>query len=152
MTKLLLICSDASAFTKEVRYTLKDKYKLYCSEELRLRSDTDKQVRLATSNLVIIDAVKDRADLKLVANLAEWKKIAVLRDGESRSASWIISQNAVVFDAVCKYKNHYLLTDFSDVDALIRTLKTSELEIESDWRFYAKRILKAVLFCINQSS
>jgi hypothetical protein len=151
MSKLLLICSDASAFTKEVRYSLKDKYKLYCSEEQRGRNDADKQVKLASSNLVIIDAVNDRADLKLIANLAEWKKIAVLREHESRTSSWIVSQNAVVFDAVCKYKNHHLLTDFADVDTLVKTLKTSELEIDSDWRFYAKRFLKGLLFCLHVS-
>lgn len=151
MSKLLLVCSDASAFTHSVKYSLKDKYKIYCSDENKDYKDTDKKIRLASSTLVIIDAVNHRADLKLIANLAEWKKIAVLREHESRNAPWVTAQHAVVFDAVCKYKNHYLLKDFPDVDGLIKELKTSELEVESDWKFYAKKILKGLLFCLHVS-
>ena len=152
MSKLLLVCSDASAFTHSVKYSLKDKYKIYCSDENKDYKDADKKIRLASSTLVIIDAVNHRSDLKLIANLAEWKKVAVLREHESRNAPWVVSQNALTFDAVCKHKNHNLLTDFADVDTLIRTLKTSELEVESDWRFYGRRFLRALLFCLNHSS
>jgi len=152
MSKLLLICSDASAFTHSVKYSLKDKHKIYCSEENKDYKDADKKIRLASSTLVIINAVNHRADLKLIANLAEWKKVAVLREHESRNAPWVVSQNALTFDAVCKHKNHYLLTDFPDVDTLIKTLKTSELEVESDWRFYGRRFLRALLFCLNHST
>lgn len=152
MSKLLLICSDATAFTKEVRYSLKDKYKIYCSEENRVYKDTDKKIRLASSNLVIIDAVNDKGDLKLITNLAEWKKIAVLREHESRTSPWITAQNALLFDAVAKYKNHHLLTNFADVESLIKELKTCELEIDSDWRFYGRRFLRALLFCLNHSA
>lgn len=152
MSKLLLVCSDASAFTHSVKYSLKDKYKIYCSDENKDYKDSDKKIRLASSTLVIIDAVNHRADLKLIANLAEWKKIAVLREHESRNAPWVVAQHALVFDAVAKYKNHHLLTNFADVDTLIKELKTSELEIESDWRFYGRRFLRALLFCLNHSA
>lgn len=146
--KLLLICSDPSAFTKEVRYSLKDRFKLYCSEENRSSSDAEKKVKIAASSLCIIDAIQDRADLKLITDLVAWKKIAVLRNHESKSSAWLTTQ-IIVFDAICKYKNHILLTDFQDIDTLIRILKTSELEVDGDWLYLAKKVLRSLLFCLT---
>lgn len=146
--KLLLICSDPSAFTKEVKYALKDRFKIYSSEENREYKDADKRIRINSSNLCIIDAIHDRGDLKLITDLVAWKKIAVLRNHESRTCTWVC-QNAIVFDAVCKYKHHELLTNFESIDTLIQTLKTSELEVEGDWTYLAKKVLKSLLFCLT---
>jgi len=145
--KLLLVCSDTSAFTPEVRYALKDRFKLYVSEEHRKSTEDDRRVRLVQATLVIIDAVLDKQDLKLL-NVAEYKKVAVLRNHESRTSAWLCT-DAFRFDAICKYKDHHLLTDFKDSDTLIKILKTTELDIEADCMFFLKKGLRYLLFCLN---
>lgn len=148
--KLLLVCSDISAFNFAVKYSLKDKFKLYSSDECKKESDDIKKAKLKDANLVIIDGIHDKDDLKLI-NVAEYRKVAVLREHESRQAKWA---NCDFFkaEAVCKYKNYHLLQDAKDIDTLIKNLKSVELEIDDNWRYYGKKCLKVFLFCLNLSN
>jgi len=149
-TKLLFLCSDPSVFNISTKYALKDKYKVYSSEECREMKDEDKKAKLSSCNLVIIDVINHKDDLKII-NLTEWKKIVVLRNHESRHSSWF--NNAYLkCDAVCKYKDQGLLCDFKDADTLIKNLQAVELDVEGDYRFYLKKFLRWFLFCLNQSS
>jgi hypothetical protein len=52
-------------------------------------------------------------------------------------------------DAVCKYKDQDLLTDFKDIDTLIKSLQAIELEVDGDWKYWAKKALQHLLFCIT---
>jgi len=148
MAKVLFVCSDASVFDFETKYALKDKYKVYSSVECSELCEKEKRDKLSQSNLVIIDVVNHKDDLKLL-NLAEYKKVAVLRNHESRTVGWC--NNAVLkADAVCKYHDHHLLKNFATVDELVRNLNAINIFVDSDWRYYGKRFLKLLLFCINQ--
>jgi hypothetical protein len=148
MAKVLFVCSDISAFDFETKYALKDKYKVYSSMECVLLQEKEKRDKLSQSNLVIIDVVLHKDDLKLI-NLAEYKKVAVLRNHESRCASWC--NNAVLkVDAVCKHKDHHLLRDFLNIDELIRNLNACNIDVDGDFRYYGKKFLKMLLFCLKQ--
>ena len=149
-TKLLFLCSDPSVFNISTKYALKDKYKVYSSEECRELKDEDKKAKLSSCNLVIIDVINHKDDLKII-NLTEWKKIVVLRNHESRHSSWF-NNSYLKCDAVCKYKDQALLCDFKDADTLIKNLQAVELDVEGDWKFYLKKGLRFLLFCLNQSS
>ena len=146
-SKVLFICSDTSAFSYECKYRLKDRWKVYSSEECENLTDDEKKQKLASSNLVIVNIVHNKNDLKLL-NLNEYKKIAVLRNHESRSVGW--ASNAFLkCDAVCKYKDQELLTDFKDVDNLIKNLQAIEIDVDGDWKYWAKKGLSHLLFCIT---
>ncbi|MCJ7721628.1 hypothetical protein MUO98_04395, partial [Candidatus Bathyarchaeota archaeon] len=105
--KLLFVCSDVSSFDMDTKYHLKDRFRVYSSDECTDLTEKDKREKLASCSLVIIDVVKHKDDLKLL-NLSEYKKVAVLRNHESRTVGWC--SNAVLkADAVCKYHDHHLL-------------------------------------------
>jgi hypothetical protein len=149
--KILFVCSDTTAFTYDSKYRLKDKYRVYDSHENEELKEDDKKNKLLSCNLIIIDVINNKNDLKLLNNLNEFKKIGVLRNHESRSVGWV--NNAFLkCDAICKFKDQALLTDFKDIDSLIKNLQAVELDVEGDWRFYAKKLGKWLLFCLNQSN
>ena len=146
--KILFVCSDVSSFDFETKYALKDKFRVYSSDECCDLTEKEKKDKLAPCSLVIIDVVNHKDDLKLL-NLAEYKKVAVLRNHESRTSNWC--NNAVLkADAVCKFENHCLLKSFVNVDELIRNLNACNIDVDSNWRYYAKKLVKLLLFCIKQ--
>ena len=150
LNKILFVCSDSNAFTYDSKYRLKDKYRVYSSDECRDLKEEDKKNKISGCNLIIIDVINDKNDLKLL-NLPEFKKIGVLRNHESRNVAWV--NNAYLkCDAVCKFKDQHLLTDFKDIETLIKNLQAVELDVEGDYRFYLKKFLRWFLFCLNQSS
>ena len=146
-SKVLFVCSDTGSFSYECKYRLKDRWRVYSSEECEGLTDDEKKQKLASSNLVIVNVVHNKNDLKLL-NLNEYKKIAVLRKHESRSVGWA-NNNYLKCDAVCKYKDHDLLLDFKDADTLIKNLQAVELEVDGDWKYWAKKGLQHLLFCIT---
>lgn len=149
-SKILFVCSDTTAFSYECKYRLKDKWRVYSSEECQNLTDDEKKHKLASCNLVIINVVHNKNDLKLL-NLNEYKKIGVLRNHESRSVGW--ASNAFLkCDAVCKYKDQDLLIDFKDIETLIKSLQAIELDVDGDWKYYAKKLGKWLLFCVNLSN
>lgn len=150
MSKVLFVCSDVSAFDLQTKYALKDKFKVYCADECREMKEDDKRRKISESNMLIIDVIICKDDLKLI-NLAEYKKIAVLRHHESRNVSWC---NNVILkaDAVCKYENRECLKDIKTIDDLIKTLNSFNIQVEGDFRFYVKKGLRWLLFCLNASS
>jgi hypothetical protein len=80
--------------------------------------------------------------------LNEYKKIGVLRNHESRSVGW--ANNAFLkCDAMCKYKDQELLTDFKDIETLIKSLQAIDLEVDGDWKYWIKKGLHHLLFCIT---
>lgn len=147
--KLLLVCSDITAFDFQVKYSLKDKFKLYCSEDYRKESEDIKKTKIKDANLVIVDGLRDKDDLKLI-NMGEYRKVAVLRPHESRHSAWV---NCDYFkaEAVCKAKQYYLLQNIKDIDTLIKELKAVELTIDNDYVYWIKKGLRHILFCINAS-
>jgi len=147
LSKILFICSDPSAFSFECRYALKDKWKVYSSDECSKMTDDEKRVKLSSSTLVIIDVLKHKNDLMLL-NLAEYRKIAVLREFESRNSSWF-NNNVLRADAVCKFHQQKELTNFKNIDDLIKTLQAISIDVEGNWRFTAKRFLRYLLICLN---
>ena len=103
MNKVLFICSDISVFDFPTKYALKDRFKVYCADENKEMKEEDKRKKINECNMLIIDVLNCKDDLKLI-NLAEYKKIAVLRHHESRNVNWC--NNAFLkCDAVCKYEN-----------------------------------------------
>lgn len=148
--KILFVCSDPRVFDLSTKYLLKDKYKVYSSDEFKDLNDDDKKNKISSCNLVIIDVIEHKNDLKLL-NLNEFKKIAVLRNHESRSVGWV-NNSFLKCDVVCKFNNQHLLTDFKDAETLIKNLQAVELDVEGDYRFYLKKFLRWFLFCLNQSS
>lgn len=149
-SKILFVCSDTTAFSYECKYRLKDKWRVYSSEECENLNDDEKKHKLSSCNLVIINVVHNKNDLKLL-NLNEYKKIGVLRNHESRSVGW--ANNAFLkCDAVCKYSNQDLLCDFKDIETLIKSLQAIELDVDADWKYYAKKLGKWLLFCVNLSN
>lgn len=149
--KILFVCSDTTAFTYDCKYRLKDKYRVYDSHENEELKEDDKKNKLLSCNLIIIDVINNKNDLKLLNNLNEFKKIAVLRNHESRNSPWI-NNSYLKCDVVCKYKDQGLLCDFKDVETLIKNLQAVELDVEGDWKFYLKKGLKFLLFCLNHSN
>lgn len=149
-SKILFVCSDTRVFDLSTKYLLKDKYKVYSSDEFKDVKEDDKKNKISSCNLVIIDVIRDRNDLKLL-NLNEFKKIGVLRNHESRNAGWV-NNSYLKCDAVCKFKDQALLCDFKDVETLIKNLQAVEIDVETDCRFYLKKALKWLLFCLNQSN
>ena len=148
--KILFVCSDTAAFTYDSKYRLKDKYRVYSSDECRDLKEDDKKNKISGCNLIIIDVINDKNDLKLL-NLPEFKKIAVLRNHESRNVGWTMN-SYLKCDVVCKFNNQHLLTDFKDAETLIKNLQAVEIDVEGDWKFYLKKGLRWFLFCLNQSS
>ena len=147
MSKVLFVCSDTKAFTYECKYALKDKWRLYCSDECKGYTEDEKKLKLSSCNLVIVNVVNDKNDLKLL-NLAEYKKIAVLRNHEPRGVKWA-NNSYLRCDAICKYKDQHLITDFKDVDTLIKSLQAVEIEGDSDCSFVIKKGVRYLLFCLN---
>ena len=149
-SKILFVCSDPRVFDLSTKYLLKDKYKVYSSDEFKDLNDDDKKNKISSCNLIIIDVIEHKNDLKLL-NLNEFKKVAVLRNHESRNVGWTMN-SFLKCDVVCKYKNQALLCDFKDAETLIKNLQAVELDVEGDWKFYAKKLGKWLLFCLNQSN
>jgi hypothetical protein len=146
--KLLFVCSDVSSFDMDTKYHLKDRFRVYSSDECTELSEKEKREKLAPCSLVIIDVIKHKDDLKLL-NLSEYKKVAVLRNHESRSVNWC--SNAVLkADAVCKYHDHHLLKTFINADELIRNLNACNINVDADWKYYGKKALNLLLFCLRQ--
>jgi hypothetical protein len=75
-SKILFVCSDTTAFSYECKYRLKDKWRVYSSEECENLNDDEKKHKLSSCNLVIINVVHNKNDLKLLT-LNEYKKIGV---------------------------------------------------------------------------
>ena len=150
MNKVLFICSDISVFDFPTKYALKDKFKVYCADENKEMKEEDKRKKINESNMLIIDVLNCKDDLKLI-NLAEYKKIAVLRHHESRNVSWC--NNAILkCDAVCKYENRDCLKDIKTIDDLLKSLNAFNIQVEGDFKFYIKKGLRWLLFCLNASN
>ena len=149
-SKLLFLCSDVSVFDIPTKYLLKDKYRVYSSDECKDAKDEDKKAKISACNLLIIDVINSKDDLKMI-NLNEFKKVAVLRNHESRHSNWF-NNSILKADAVCKYKDRALLCDFKDAETLIKNLQAVEIDVEGDWKFYVKKGLRFLLFCLNHSS
>ena len=146
--KLLFVCSDMSSFDMGTKYHLKDKHRVYSSDEYTDLTEKEKRDKIAPCSLVIIDVVKHKDDLKLL-NLSEYKKVAVLRNHESRSVGWC--NNAVLkCDAVVKYADHHLLKTFINADDLIRNLNACNINVDGDWKYWGRKALNLVLFCLRQ--
>jgi histidyl-tRNA synthetase len=99
--------------------------------------------------IMIIDDIKPFSEQTYEKELSEWKKICVLRNHESRNSSWC--NNAVIkADAICKYENRDELKNFKNIDELIKKLTSINIVVENDFKYYGKKLLRALLFCLNQ--
>jgi len=148
--KLLFVCSDQCVFDIPTKYALKDKFKVYDSVENKELKEEERRNKLSSCNLVIIDVVNNKDDLKLI-NLNDYKKIAVLRNHESRTVGWC-NNSILKADAICKFENRNILNSFKDVDDLLKQLQTFNISVDNDFKFYLKKGLRFLLFCINQSN
>ncbi len=147
-SKALFLCTDSSVFEFETKYKLKNTFKLYSSEEDE-PNENEKKRKMNEANICIINVIYHKDDLRLLNNLSEWKKICVLRNHESRNSSWC--NNAVIkADAICKYENRDELKNFKNIDELIKKLTSINIVVENDFKYYGKKLLKALLFCLNQ--
>ena len=147
-SKALFLCTDSSVFEFETKYKLKNTFRLYSSEEDE-QNENEKKRKMNEANICIINVIHHKDDLRLLNNLSEWKKICVLRHHESRNSAWC--NNAVIkADAVVKYENRDELKDFKNIDELIKKLTSINIVVENDFKYYGKKLLRALLFCLNQ--
>lgn len=148
--KALFLCTDSSVFEFETKYKLKNTFRLYSSEENEKdENENEKKKKMNESHICIINVIHHKEDLQLLNDLSEWKKICVLRHHESRNSSWC--NNAVIkADAVVKYENRDELKDFQNIDELIKKLNSINIVVENDFKYYGKKLLKVLLFCLNQ--
>jgi histidyl-tRNA synthetase len=146
--KALFLCTDSSVFEFETKYKLKNIFRLYSSEEDE-QDENQKKKKMNEAHICIINVIHHKDDLRLLNDLKEWKKICVLRHHESRNSSWC-NNEVIKADAVVKYENRNELKDFQNIDELIKKLNSINIVVENDFKYYGKKLLRVLLFCLNQ--